>query len=147
MQTTTLPTLESKIQELVTLFKEFREWSRKANGWDTKRYGDNMKYVRCYFADDSQHTHVKFSNHGSDFGVGFFNPPQVEAHLPLLNIDALSHVIEDVKGILSAEKLIAETISDEERKAKQADRIKALETQLARLKGEEVTIENDDLPF
>lgn len=117
----------------IKLAKKWRSFSKEARGWNTVDWGNGL--VRCYFADDSDHTTVRFGKYPEQIDVIF--------HSPIRFGDLTINSIRNIDTILSECERLLHTCTehrekqsaDEVAQAKKA-RLEKLEEEIRLLKGD-----------
>lgn len=125
--------IERQVDSLVELAKEWREFSKTEYGWDTRYFledGESPHSVRCYFADNSDHTTVEMSH----FDVAFHSPVEVSFKVPTLS--KLGEIEEKSRKLLEQKKKERAAVSEEEKEREKEELKQALKQQLARLEAE-----------
>lgn len=125
--------MEEIIKKLKDLAIQWRKLSQDFNGWDTQEYKDGKYSVRCYFADNSDHTSVQFTRSygfsSRSFEVAFFSPAKFSFCETLDMQDLYEHCI----AFYEIEKAKLETLSEKEAEQKKQEKISALKKRLLEL--------------
>lgn len=121
-------------KDLENLAKEWRDFSREHFGRECKDFTGEEISVWCYFAENSDHTSVRFKTSLGETHVAFFNPVKFDG----LTIASLRHISQAVKAarkLLKVTKQNVEAESLEEKSRKRQELIKATRQRLSELEG------------
>ena len=119
------------IEELEAHAREWLDFSHQTYGWDTREYGD---YVRCYFADTSEHRSVRLGEYGCQIQFAFHRPVQF-GDMTLATVKHVDQILQRSREILAAERETAVRKSESEVEADKQARIDTLRRELAELEG------------
>ena len=119
------------LSNLIELAKDWREFSKDSNGWNSETYEKSGLSVWCYFSVKSDHTLVKF---GGLLHVNFFNPINV-AGLTLDNIDTIKKLVKEYREYLEELKGLYSMKDKETIRLETEKKMKVLEDEKNRLLG------------
>lgn len=122
--------VEKQLIELTEIAKEFRAYSKSRFGWDTQYFTDKNLQVRCYFADNSDHTSVGFNG----ISIGFFSSPKYE--MTMQDVRNLSSIIDNAREFLAVLKNEALNEDVAEVESRKAERKKVLLEELKQLEAD-----------
>lgn len=127
--------IELQFEQLEALAKEWRAFSKENRGWSTEYYGYSER-VRCYFAENSDHTAVDFELDGKTVGFAFFSSTKVEVYL--VSLGKLQQYIDKFTELLGQCRAEMEERSEKEVEAAKKARAETLKRELAELEQPEV---------
>lgn len=124
--------VERQLKELERLARDWRELSKQYNGWNTEEYPGYPGIVRCYFANDLEHTSVDFRlGIDREVGFGFFNPVHIE--LQTTEAGRLQEYIDTFTVLLAKVRQEYDQIEEQEIKAQKKAKIETLKRELGEL--------------
>lgn len=123
--------LLDRFKELEDHAREWLEFSRETYGWETREYDE---YVRCYFAENSDHQSVRLGKYGCDINVSFFSPVQFSG-MTYKALTSLDSILADCRALLVVERQKANERSEAEVETHRAQQIEKLRMRLAELEG------------
>lgn len=127
--------IKQQLDDLTELAKAFKEYSRNRLGWSTETYrqfGENEIEVRCYFADNSDHTSVQFGGKfNGGISISFFSEPHYEFDKSA--VGKLKTILENAKSLLETLKAEQASESEDDEKKRKEERKKVLLAELETL--------------
>lgn len=87
--------------ELEKHASEWLEFSQKNYGWQTREYAD---YVRCYFADSTDHRTVAFGKYGCTIQISMFSPVYF-SDMTMNSLANAEAILNHARALLDQERL------------------------------------------
>lgn len=122
----------SIFKDFIELAKEYRELARD-NGY-SESFCKEGKYVRCYFADEGDHTSVTIGLHGNQIQIGFHATVQFSG-LTINSISSLEELHVEYVNFLTELKDRYADRSDDEVKCDKQKAIDGLKERLQTMEG------------